>query len=173
MNIMKIFAVVLFSLVGIFFTNTISFSQHIPSVSIKQPEAFWAYANRLYNKVLLNEKLVSTQDVKQNDLLTWQGKASYYHPKFNGRKTSMGEIFSNEKLTCANNFLKLGTYIRVTNMYNGKSVVVKVNDRMHAKNKRLVDLSQAAAKKLGLIQQGIGEVCIEIVDAAFNQIAFR
>ncbi|MBK7762815.1 MAG: septal ring lytic transglycosylase RlpA family protein [Bacteroidetes bacterium] len=173
MNIMKIFVVVLFSLVGIFFTNTISFSQHIPTVSIKHSEAFWAYAKLMHDEAMLKEKLPLTIIDRNEAPISWSGKASYYHPKFDGRKTSNGEVFSNDKFTCANNFLKLGTVIRVTNMYNGKSVIVKVNDRMHAKNHRLVDLSQAAAKKLGLIQQGIGVVCIEIVDAALSTIALR
>ena len=93
----------------------------------------------------------------------WKGVASYYHEKFNGRKTSTGEIFNNLKMTCANNFLKLGTLIRVTNPKNGKSVVVKVNDRMHPKNKRLIDLSQAAAKQLGIFTQGLGQVIIELI----------
>lgn len=103
----------------------------------------------------------------------WKGIASYYHPKFNGRKTSNGETFSNKKLTCANNFLKLGTYIRVTNSHNGKSVIVKVNDRMNPRNKRLIDLSQAAAEKLGLLNQGLGEVHIEVLNNNDGDIAVK
>jgi rare lipoprotein A len=101
----------------------------------------------------------------------WEGVASYYHPKFQGRKTSNGEIFSNEKLTCANNFLALGTKILVTNIKNGKSIIVKVNDRMHHRNKRLVDLSQAAASAIGLIQQGLGQVQIELIGADQEGVA--
>ena len=101
--------------------------------------------------------------------ICWHGMASYYHPKFNGRKTSTGEIFSNTKLTCANNFLNLGTLIRVTNLSNGKTVIVKVNDRMHPNNHRFIDLSQAAARQLGIIQQGIGEVSIEILETPETQ----
>lgn len=98
----------------------------------------------------------------------WKGVASYYHPKFNGRKTSNGETFSNTALTCANNFLRLGTYILVTNLQNGKAVIVKVNDRMHPRNKRLIDLSQAAAAKIGLIHQGVGQVSIQVLGDEFN-----
>lgn len=107
--------------------------------------------------------LFSFTEVKKTADHAWTGIASYYHPKFNGRKTSTGEIFSNQKFTAANNFLKLGTLVRVTNLFNGKSVVVKINDRMNKKNRRLIDLSQAAARQLGLIQQGIGEVAMEVV----------
>ncbi len=103
----------------------------------------------------------------------WKGIASYYHPKFNGRKTSNGEVFSNEKLTCANNFLRLGTYILVSNIKNGKSVIVKVNDRMSPRNKRLIDLSQAAASKLGLLSQGVGEVKIQVLTDDEGTIAYN
>jgi rare lipoprotein A len=94
----------------------------------------------------------------------WKGIASYYHNKFNGRKTSSGEIFSNSKLTAANNFLKLGTLVKVTNIENGLSVFVKINDRMHKTNKRLIDLSYAAAKHLGFTKKGLAIVEIEVID---------
>lgn len=93
----------------------------------------------------------------------YAGVASFYHPKFNGRKTANGEIFSNEKLTAANNFLKLGTIVKVLNPENGKTVVVKINDRMNKNNHRLIDLTEAAARQLDIIQQGIGHVEIEII----------
>jgi rare lipoprotein A len=102
--------------------------------------------------------------LKEPVINTWKGIASYYHSKFHGRKTSNGETFSNQKLTCANNFLELGSYIRVKNVKNGKEVIVKVNDRMNPRNKRLIDLSQAAAAKLGLLKQGLGEVSIQLLD---------
>ena len=77
------------------------------------------------------------------------GTASYYANKFEGRQTANGEIFSQKKLTAACNVLPLGTWIKVTNLYNGRSVIVKVNDRLHYRMKRVVDLSKAAAKKIG------------------------
>jgi rare lipoprotein A len=101
----------------------------------------------------------------------WQGIASYYHSKFNGRRTSTGEVFSNKQLTAANNFLKLGTLVKVTNLLNGKSVIVKINDRMNQRNKRLIDLSQAAAAKLDMIRQGIGHVSIEIIGVQSDFLA--
>lgn len=103
----------------------------------------------------------------------WQGVASFYHAKFNGRKTSTGEIFSNRQLTAANNFLKLGTLVKVTNLLNGKSVIVKINDRMNRQNKRLIDLSQAAAAKLDMIRQGIGHVSVEIIGVQSDFLAGR
>ncbi len=81
----------------------------------------------------------------------WTGTASYYHPKFNGRKTSSGDIFSNEKLTAASNILKFGTKVKVTNLRNQQSVDVIINDHMHGRNKRLIDVSAQAAKVLGFM----------------------
>jgi rare lipoprotein A len=91
------------------------------------------------------------------------GQASFYNDKFNGRKTASGEKFSQKKLTAACNKLPLGTKIKVTNIQNGKSVIVKVNDRLHPKMKRIVDLSKAAAKKIGLTTAGITKVKVEVI----------
>lgn len=82
------------------------------------------------------------------------GVASFYSNKFNGRKTANGEIFSQQKLTAAHNSLPLGTYVKVTNLRNGRTVVVKINDRLHHRNKRIIDLTRAAATKLGLLKAG-------------------
>lgn len=92
------------------------------------------------------------------------GQASYYANKFEGRKTANGEIFRQKKLTCASNVLPLGTWIRVTNLRNGRSVVVKINDRLHPKMKRIVDLSKAAAQRLGYVSRGLTRVKVEILD---------
>ena len=94
---------------------------------------------------------------------TLYGQASFYNDKFNGRKTASGEKFSQKKLTAACNKLPLGTKIKVTNIQNGKSVIVKVNDRLHPKMKRIVDLSKAAAKKIGLTTAGVTRVKVEVI----------
>jgi len=91
------------------------------------------------------------------------GTASFYSNKFNGRKTANGEIFYQQKMTAACNVLPLGTWIKVTNLRNGRSVVVKVNDRLHEKMKRVVDLSRAAAEKLGFINSGLTRVKVEVL----------
>ena len=90
-----------------------------------------------------------------------KGAASYYHNSFVGKKTASGEVFSQKKLTCASNLYPLGTWLKVTNVRNGKSVIVKVNDRMHPRMKRVVDLSQMAAEALGMIKSGIAQVEVE------------
>ena len=91
------------------------------------------------------------------------GLASFYADKFNGRKTANGEIFSQKKLTCACNVLPLGTWIRVTNLHNGRTVVVKTNDRLHPKMNRLIDLTKTAAGKLGYVASGLTRVKVEVI----------
>lgn len=91
------------------------------------------------------------------------GTASYYADKFQGRKTASDDIFDQNKMTCAHNTLPFGTWVRVTNLRNKKSVIVKVTDRLHYKNKRLVDLSRAAATKLGYVKRGLTKVKVEVL----------
>ena len=91
------------------------------------------------------------------------GTASFYHDKFNGRQTANGEIFSQKKMTAACNVLPMGTWIRVTNLRNGKSVIVKTNDRLHPRMKRVVDLSRMAAQKLGYVGYGLSRVKVEVL----------
>lgn len=91
------------------------------------------------------------------------GIASFYHDKFEGRPTSSGEIFSQSKMTAAHNTLPLNTWIRVTNLRNQKSIIVRVNDRLHHRNTRLVDLSSKAAGILGYKGRGIVKVKVEVL----------
>lgn len=91
------------------------------------------------------------------------GLASWYGRKFHGRKTASGETFNMNALTAAHRSLPLNCYIKVTNKSNGKSVVVKVNDRGPFHGNRVLDLSYGAAKQIGLTQKGVGNVSIERV----------
>ena len=99
------------------------------------------------------------------------GYASFYSDVFEGKKTANGEIFSQSKLTCAHNTLPFGTKIRVTNLDNEKSVVVRVNDRLHHRNPRLVDLSTAAAKELKFKGKGVVKVKVEVIKTSESQIS--
>lgn len=87
--------------------------------------------------------------------------ASWYGPKFHGNQTSSGEIFNMYNLTCAHKKYAFGSELRVTNISNGRSVECIVNDRGPFINGRDIDLSYAAARKIGLINQGVGDVKIE------------
>jgi rare lipoprotein A len=93
------------------------------------------------------------------------GKASFYADKFDGGPTASGEKYKHSKLTAAHKTLPFGTKIRVTNLANNESVDVVVNDRGPYVENRIVDLSRAAAEKLGFINQGLADVKIEVIDA--------
>ncbi|ANF82111.1 hypothetical protein A3K93_07835 [Acinetobacter sp. NCu2D-2] len=95
---------------------------------------------------------------------TQSGTASWYGRQFHGRKTASGDTFDMNGLTAAHRSLPLNCYIRVTNKTNGKSVVVKVNDRGPFHGNRVLDLSYGAAKQIGLTHAGTGKVSIERVD---------
>ena len=92
------------------------------------------------------------------------GVASYYADKFNGRRTASGEAFSNRAMTAAHRTLPFGSLLRVTNPANGKSVVVRVNDRGPFSAGRVLDLSKSAASSLGLVQRGSGRVELAVLD---------
>ena len=98
------------------------------------------------------------------------GTASYYADKFNGRQTANGEIYDGKKMTAACNVLPLGTWIRVTNLYNNRSVVVKTNDRLHIRMKRIVDMSRSAAQKLGYIGRGLTKVKVEVLEKKWSYL---
>lgn len=91
------------------------------------------------------------------------GTASFYANKFEGRKTFTDEIFRQEKLTGASNTLPMHTWVRVTNLRNHKSVIVRINDKMHPRNKRIIDLSRAAAIRLGYAGRGLTRVRIDVL----------
>ncbi len=92
------------------------------------------------------------------------GQASYYANKFEGRQTATGEIFKQNQMTAACNVLPLGTWVRVTNLRNGKSIVVRTNDRLHVKTRRIVDLTRTGAQQLGYIKSGLTRVKVEVLN---------
>ena len=92
---------------------------------------------------------------------TQTGKASFYAKKFNGRRTASGEKFRSSKRTAAHKTLPFGTKVKVTNMKNGKSVKVRINDRGPFVAGRIIDLSRKAARKIDMINQGVGTVKIQ------------
>jgi rare lipoprotein A len=91
------------------------------------------------------------------------GTASYYADKFNGRETANGEIYDSRKMTAACNVLPMGTWLRITNLSNNRTVIVKTNDRLHPRMTRIVDLSRIAAEKLGYIGKGLTKVKVEVL----------
>jgi rare lipoprotein A len=99
-------------------------------------------------------------NVRTNGL---QGTASYYGGKFHGRKTASGERFNQEGRTAAHKTLPLGTKVRVTNLRNGETVDVKINDRGPYHGGRIIDLSKGAARELGMLPAGTAKVKLEVI----------
>lgn len=93
------------------------------------------------------------------------GKASYYGSQHHGKRTASGEIFDMNKLTCASNTFKLGTMLKVTNVENNQSVIVKVNDTGgFGKYGRVIDLSKAAFATIANLKRGIINVLVEKIN---------
>lgn len=92
-----------------------------------------------------------------------RGKASWYGPRFHGRKTASGDVFDQRKLTAAHKTLPLGSKAIVTNLENGNSVEVEINDRGPYTHGRIIDVSYAAAKQLGFAKSGTAPVQVEPV----------
>lgn len=92
-----------------------------------------------------------------------KGEASYYADKFEGKSTASGEPYSGKKMTAAHRTLEFGTIVRVTNLANGKSVEVRINDRGPFKKGRIIDVSKAAAKQLDMLTAGVIQCTVEVI----------
>ncbi len=92
-----------------------------------------------------------------------EGVASWYGPGYHGRQTSSGEVFDQEAMTAAHVSFVFGTQVKVTLLSTGRSVVVRINDRFPSHKGRVIDLSRAAARRIGLIGPGVGMVRMEVV----------
>jgi rare lipoprotein A len=93
-----------------------------------------------------------------HDLYSMTGIASWYGRRFMGKKTASGEIFDPEKMTAAHRRLPMGTIIKVTNLKNGREIVVRINDRGPYIPGRIIDLSRAAARQMDMIKRGLAPV---------------
>jgi rare lipoprotein A len=91
------------------------------------------------------------------------GLASYYAREHDGRRTASGEIFDMRAMTAAHRTLPFGTRVRVTNLENGRQAVVRINDRGPFRSGRIIDVSYAAARALGLIGSGVGRVRVDVL----------
>jgi rare lipoprotein A len=117
--------------------------------------------NRLFLFCILF--FITTVAINAQPAFVQEGLASYYGKDFHGKHTSSGEVFSKHKLTAAHLSLDFGTMVKVTNLANGKSVVVRINDRGPFSKSRIIDLSRAAAQKLDMIASGTAKVRIETI----------
>ena len=111
---------------------------------------------------LAAEKSEGKKKVFQEGIACWYGK------DFHGKKTANGELFDMYKLTAAHLTLPFGTFVEVTNLSNGKKVIVRINDRGPYTKGRIIDLSYAAAKEIGIVEKGITRVQLRIVKGRKN-----
>ncbi len=98
-----------------------------------------------------------------------EGKASYYADKFEGKKTASGEVYKQSEATAAHKTLPFGTWVKVTNKTNNRSIMVRINDRGPFVKGRIIDLSKSAAKQLGYLKEGVTEVKIEVLKKVDNK----
>ena len=126
--------------------------------AVPRTEPLHKYANRPYEA--MGKKYVPMTTVQP---FRQQGLASWYGKRYHGQKTSSGETYDMYAMTAAHPTLPIPSYARVTNVANGKSVVVRINDRGPFKSERVIDVSYVAAYKLGFVQAGQARVQVESV----------
>jgi rare lipoprotein A len=102
-----------------------------------------------------------------------EGIASWYGPKFHGKRTSSGETYDMYKITAAHKTLPIPCYARVTNKANGRSIIVRINDRGPFHDNRIIDLSYTAATQLGIVSRGTGYVEVRAIDPTTSAIAIE
>ncbi len=122
-------------------------------------------------KEVKKEKSVPGAKIEKRESKEVQfGVASWYGGEFHGRATSSGEVYDMYQLTCAHNTLPLGTVVMVTNLENGRSLELKVNDRGPFVKERILDVSYAAAQMLGMWEKGTAPVKVEVVSLAIEPV---
>ena len=92
-----------------------------------------------------------------------RGIASFYAKKFEGRRCASGEVFRHDSLTAAHKTFVFGTFVKVTNLNNDITVIVRINDRLPKRSKRSIDLTRKAARQLNFIRQGLTQVKLEVL----------
>ncbi|WP_114777534.1 septal ring lytic transglycosylase RlpA family protein [Botryobacter ruber] len=100
----------------------------------------------------------------QKSTRSQKGTASWYGSKYHGKTTSSGEPYNKHSMTAAHRVLPFGTKVKVTNLSNNKSVIVRINDRGPFSGNRIIDVSEAAARKLDFIDDGLGKVSVEVIE---------
>ena len=107
--------------------------------------------------------LVAHLSAPVKPIKAWIGNASWYGPDFNGKKTANGERFNSEALTAAHPNLPFGSWVRIVNTRNGKFELVRINDRGPYQEGREIDVSYRVARKIGLINSGVCQVRLELM----------
>lgn len=115
------------------------------------------------SKVKYDPNYIPKELINAPSLMTVEGVSSWYGEEFDGKQTSNGEIFDKNKLSAAHKDFPLGTWLRVTNLKNNRTIIVKVNDRGPFIEGRILDLSKKAADELGFLIEGLAKVRIEVL----------
>lgn len=157
------FKVVFYTIFLVFISGCASKSYIISSPStygnMKKSKAMYKSTMRPYK---VNGVWYYPHPVKIGDVFV--GKASWYGPSFHGGLTSSGERYNMYSYTAASKTLPMNTFVKVTNLDNGKSTIVRINDRGPFVNGRIIDLSYKAAEEIGLVKHGVCNVKLEVVD---------
>jgi len=118
------------------------------------------------NMVTVEEETISADRSLVEFVDKGNMKASWYGPGFHGRKTANGEVYDQNSFTAAHKSLKFGTLLKITNLKNNKSVVIRINDRGPYIHGRDLDLSKAAASELGMVRKGVAKLKVEEIKIA-------
>ena len=155
----KIFTIVLLSIAIICHQSAYSKSMTLQQDSLKKS----LHQDSVQNLDSNSLTIIKDSTAKQK---YYFGLASFYSKNLEGTRTATGEFFRHNKMTAASNKFKLNTWLRITNISNEKSIIVRVNDRMHpkmAKKGRIADLTYLGAKKLCFLNKGVTKIKVEIV----------
>ena len=139
-------------------------TRHPPAATTSVSRAVSPQAGEQLANLSGDSPPVETEAAEETVIMSFTGLASWYGKRFHGRQTASGEPYDMTAYTAAHQNLPFGSRVRVTNLDNGRSVVVTINDRGPYVKSRVIDLSRAAAKKLGIIGDGVAEVRLDVLD---------
>ncbi len=148
---------------AVFFVGVLLLTGQISGGDMMFSQKAWAkdnYANKAHTAIKIPKGVLARKPQRACSQLLEKGTASWYGPGFHGAKTQNREVFDKDALTAAHMKLPFGTKVKVVNRGNGKSVVVRINDRGRFGKSRVIDVSQGAAQKLGMIASGVAPVAL-------------
>jgi rare lipoprotein A len=140
-----------------------SFPSPAADLAIRQADLAPSWGDRFLRQMPPAPIAQGQQIASARTMQVSSGQASWYGPGFYGNRTASGEVFRPGTLTAAHRTLPFGTRVRVTNLWNGRSTVVRINDRGPFHGARVIDLAHGAASQLGLTASGVAQVKLEVL----------